>query len=822
MLFFIKLSAFLASIIRVPLQFLVKMKVLPEEPIKNLELDPQAPVIYVFRTRSYIHLNLLIFYCKKHKLPSPFGKQNDSQNFVFLSKRASWITKDTRLKSTEENLKRCLSLPDVQLVPVSFHWGRNPGKENSLLRLFFSDQESANLFQRILIMILQGRNSFLIFGEPIDLDEALSKEASIDSKVRKISRIFRVYFHRERIAAMGPLVSHRRQLGHAIVAADPVKQAIKREMSSKNTSFHETTKVARGYFNEIASDYSYTTIRFFSHFLRWLWDKLYDGVRVQHMDRLREVAGGHELIFVPCHRSHMDYLLISYVLYHHGLMIPRIAAGINLNFWPVGGFLRRAGAFYMRRRFAHNKLYTAVFNEYVHTLFNKGYSVEYFIEGGRSRTGRLLQPRTGMISMTLQSILRGTKKPVLFIPTYISYDKVIEVKSYFKELEGKNKKKESVGQILGMRKMLKRSFGQVQVCFGEAIDPLKIIRDNNIDLNSFDPEKDRPSWFTPQVTNLANVIMTQINSTAAISSVAVVSLVMLELPRNALERKELEIQLDLMYFLCHEMPYAPDISLEHASGTEAIQHAMKLGLLQESPHPLGAIAFVENTEATYMHYYRNNVIHLFILPALIASCFHNQPRLHLDSIHESIAAIYPFVKRELFLRWDNSELKMIIARYLSCFVDKGLLLSEDENVYARAPIISLEFSRLRRLASIATSVLERYGVTLTLLSQNSGELTRRQLEEKSFWLSQRISILHAHANPELSDSNLVKIFINELKDQDLLELDEDNKIKPNPLVSELKDKILAITDRDIVHSLQLTMIEAETKEKQEKEQAIES
>lgn len=127
---------------------------------------------------------------------------------------------------------------------------------------------------------------------------------------------------------------------------------------------------------------NYEGLRVADRFLRWLWNKLYQGIDVQNADRVRKLAlDGHEIVYVPCHRSHIDYLLLSYVLYHQGLVPPHIAAGINLNFWPVGGMFRRGGAFFIRRTFKGNRLYSTIFREYLAELFHRGYSVEYFIEG---------------------------------------------------------------------------------------------------------------------------------------------------------------------------------------------------------------------------------------------------------------------------------------------------------------------------------------------------------------------------------------------------------------------------------------------------------
>ena len=140
--------------------------------------------------------------------------------------------------------------------------------------------------------------------------------------------------------------------------------------------------------------------------LSWFWNKIYDGVKIHNIEGVQQIAPGHEVIYVPCHRSHIDYLLLSYLLFRNGLTRPHIAAGINLNMPVIGSLLRRGGAFFMRRTFKGNPLYTSVFNEYMHTLFTKGFPVEYFVEGGRSRTGRMLQPKTGMLAITVRSFLR--------------------------------------------------------------------------------------------------------------------------------------------------------------------------------------------------------------------------------------------------------------------------------------------------------------------------------------------------------------------------------------------------------------------------------
>lgn len=155
----------------------------------------------------------------------------------------------------------------------------------------------------------------------------------------------------------------------------------------------EAENRAKSYLTEIVSDFSYSTLRFAELALTKLWTQLYDGIEVHHFDTVRELAKDYEIVYTPCHRSHIDYLLLSYVIFNRGLMVPHIAAGINLNLPVVGQILRGGGAYFIRRTFSGNALYTSVFKEYLHSLLSRNTPLEYFIEGGRSRTGLLLPPK---------------------------------------------------------------------------------------------------------------------------------------------------------------------------------------------------------------------------------------------------------------------------------------------------------------------------------------------------------------------------------------------------------------------------------------------
>lgn len=174
---------------------------------------------------------------------------------------------------------------------------------------------------------------------------------------------------------------------------------------------------------------------------------------------------GLPLIFLPCHKSHMDYILLGYLFFRLGISMPFIASGDNLNMPVVGTLLRRCGAFFHRRSFADDPLYTAVFKEYVETLLSMGHNIEAFVEGTRSRTGKLLNPKLGILKIITEAVLSGRVKDAYICPISIGYDKVLETESYVNELLGAEKQQESLSQLLNSTRVLALKWGRIDVRF---------------------------------------------------------------------------------------------------------------------------------------------------------------------------------------------------------------------------------------------------------------------------------------------------------------------------------------------------------------------
>ncbi len=513
---------------------------------------------------------------------------------------------------------------------------------------------------------------------------------------------------------------------------------------------------------EIAANFSYEAIRLTDRVLGFTWNRLYQGINVHNAERVRQLAhDGHEIVYVPCHRSHMDYLLLSYVLYHQGLVPPHIAAGINLNFWPAGPIFRRLGAFFIRRTFKGNKLYSTVFREYLGELFSRGYSVEYFVEGGRSRTGRLLDPKTGTLSMTIQAMLRGGTRPITLVPIYIGYEHVMEVGTYAKELRGATKEKESLPQMLrGLSKL--RNLGQGYVNFGEPLPLITFLNQHVPEWrDAIDPiEAVRPAWLTPTVNEIAAQLMVRINNAGAANAMNLCCTALLASRQRSLTREQLTEQLECYVSLLRNVPYAADATVPDATATQLIEHALQMNKFEVEKDTIGDIIILPREQAVLMTYYRNNIMHMLVLPSLIAAIVTQHRRISREAVQQQVELLFPMLKAELFLRWEKEEVAAVVDALVNELARQGLILADD--VW-----LQVNPARSRTLQLLAAGVretLQRYAITFWLLSANPS-INRGTLEKESRTVAQRLSVLHGINAPEFFDKAVFSTLVLTLRDE---------------------------------------------------------
>lgn len=783
---FLRVPGWALPLARRLLYFWVRTTVFPEHP-QELGLDPAKPVCYVLQDRHLSNLLVLFQEARRAGLPSAKASlrlgARRFRHAVFFLNRKHALNATARERYAHSPMMSALlhealaeNGRDIQIVPVVILWGRRPDKQESILKALFSETwRQPGTLRRLLTILLHGRNVLVRFNAPIFL-RALSRAGTDEEQaLRKLSRVLRVHFRRQRQMAIGPDLSHRNTQVEALLAAAPVRLAIAAEASKHSISIDDAQRRARRFALEIASDYSYGTVRALEIFLSWLWTHLYDGIEIYNVDAVTQIAPSHGIVYVPTHRSHIDYLLLSHMLHRQGLTPPYIAAGDNLNMPLIGPLLRRCGAFFLRRSFKGEALYVAVFHEYLHLMLTGGFPLEYFIEGGRSRSGRTLVPKAGILGMTVRSFIREHARPLVFVPVYIGYEKLIEGRTYLREMAGKPKQRESLWGVLQSVRNIKRVFGKVYINFGQ---PLALAEF----LDSFRPgwadAADTPADWARDATHCAaDELARRLNEAAVINPVNLIALALLSTPRHTADEQGLNRLLDHYQALALGAPYASTTLPCALDARQIVAYVERLAIVERLTHPLGDLIRVAEGEAPLLAYFRNNVLHLFALPALIACLLNHNRYLGVDRVTEAVIGIYGLMRTELFLRWSPEALPAAMAAIIDVFVARGLLRREDHGRLSAPEPNSPEFAELRLLGETIRPVLERHFLTLALLQHSgSGRHTRRALQNDCHLLAQRLALLYEFNVPEQSELTNFSALIAQLIDSDLLREDEAGRL----------------------------------------------
>jgi glycerol-3-phosphate O-acyltransferase len=791
-----------------------------------IKLEPKLPpftvdrpVCYVLENYGLSNLVILARACREAGLPSPLGTLpgdplGRKRAYIALSRRRGSALSRPKNKNHSDGLSSLLMAhrlqpeQDVQLVPVSIFVGRAPSRQSGWFSVLFSENwVLVGRFRRLLAVLLNGRDTVVQFSPSVRVRGILGENLPHDRSLRKLSRLLRAHFRRIRAAVIGPDLSTRRLLVDRVLDAEPVRRAIADQARRDNVGYLEAWKKAHGFAWEIAADYSHPVVRSLSFVMTAFWNRIYEGVRVHHLDSLKAIAPGHEIVYVPCHRSHMDYLLLSYLLYQHGIVPPHIAAGVNLNLPIIGSILRRGGAFFLRRSFRANALYAAVFSEYVAQLVGEGFSLEYFIEGGRSRTGRLLVPKGGMIAMTLRASLRAARRPVVFQPVYIGYEKLIEGKSYLDELTGQAKQKETIWTLLrGASQVLREHYGQVTVNFGEPIFMDRALAERAPDWREQMAESSaKPAWLNEAVDDLAQRIQVNINRAADVNPVNLLAIALLSTPKHAMAESDLLAQLALSKTLLAALPYSDRVTVTPMTPGEIIAYGERISVLTRRQHPLGDVLSLEGETAVLQSYFRNNVLHLFSAAAWVALCFQNNRRLSRVGVLRLGKTIYPFIQTELFLSWNEDQFAACLDATLDVFVAEGLLSrsnDEEGDMLARGPGQTDEVFRLRVIAHSLQQAFERYFIAITTLIKNGPRaLSAGALETLCHLTAQRLSLLYAPAAPEFFDKSLFRGFIAKLRELKLVWLCPNGKLDFDEHLNLWEKDAKLVLSRELRHTI---------------------
>lgn len=662
----------------------VATKHVPTQVVNELNIDCERPIIYVVEQNNASDLLGLQASCAKAGLPDPYqaitinGQQVSAlifiHNWSFFASKGPQLQDAPYLAQYQQllDLHQADKNLDIQLIPVTFYWGRNPGREGKKSWFDLREQGQVGLFHKSLIVLKNGKDHLVRFNQPLSIKK-LSLRGDQQQHAFKLAKVAMRYFDFQKRSSIGPKLPNRKEMIESVLAQPTLRQVIIDTAKKEGLEESQVEAQCRTYLNEISANFSYTFLRLFRLFLRGIWNKIYRGIEVHHAQAVRQACqSGAEIIYMPCHRSHMDYLLLSYLLFDQGLVPPHVAAGVNLNFFPAGPIFRRSGAFFLRRTFKDSPLYADVFNAYFAMLFKQGYPIEFFTEGGRSRTGLLLPPKTGLLATSLKTYLKQPERNVVIVPIYIGYDHIMEVNTYVKEQAGQKKERESIWQIFGIVKKL-RNFGRAFVNFGE---PISIKQHFDQALPHWRSTEVTDEQFKQQVAAVAQQVMVNINDAAAVNALPLCSAILLANKGQQIDKTTFLQQLSWHQSWLSLTEQESLVTYEKDNAQRVLEQALALNKFQLNNN----VVSCSDKQALVLNYYRNNIVHLFVLPSLICHCIAlirvENRSVNMENITNKALLVHQQLQEIYFLNNDLDIFSITIEKLLQLNV-----LTEKEAEY---------------------------------------------------------------------------------------------------------------------------------------------
>ena len=757
----------------------------------QVELDPHSQVVYVQSQRVLSDLFILDHAIRGSDYPSPLSPLEFSD--WKLTRRTFALRRPVAGRMTMQTYsERMLSLVDapdsvkrnIVIVPFTVFWGRSLAPKGSWLHALTSESgELSGRFKRTVSLLINRHDIHVRCGDPIALAEIANLSKGRDIAIRRTARYLRVKHRQQREATLGPEFTHRNALIETLIVSEQVRKTMG-ELELTGQSPQKLERLARRHAKSIVANMSHGKIRVFLSLLTWFWNRLYSGVNVAGVTPLAQSSDTHTLIYVPSHRSHVDYLVLSYTLYLQGLMIPHIAAGDNLNMPLVGRFLRGGGAFFMRRSFRQDPLYASVFAEYVYQLAQRGHCLEFFPEGGRSRTGRLLPAKFGLLKMCVDSQQRGLPKPLAFVPVYFGYEIVLEGSSYLSELRGADKKRESPLDILRSLKLIRKNFGELHVNFGT---PIKL----DEWLEQYQGSHSDDAQLLPR---LGNDLMQAINRQASANPINLVASAILTADKQAMPEQQLLVQLQHHQQLIRDLGGDEHLTNPSIGPEQLVQSAENLGWLHRETQPFGDVLSLQPVNAVMLTWYRNNIMHLLALPSLVACLIVNRRRgISLERLKSGIELIYPYIAEELSANHNaNTEATLAsMARLGLVRREADIILPAAQHSEQRLPLL--------QMSKLVNETLERMYIVLSLA--HHGQYTRENLCQRSQLAAQQMARLHGINAPEFFDQGLFDRFIDALLANQHLRTDDAQLLVTNSTIAETLHNARTVIDDKIRFAL---------------------
>lgn len=779
------------------------------------DAERRGTVVYVMRNLSFVDFFALDYLTKRHKLPQvrfandlglwvlePMGRgwlqalrrteeddvddlrravSSGSSAALFLKRPPTLLEPATRGRIEGDKFLRTLldvqrqSERPVLLVPQVFVWSKQgDAQQHTPIDAVLGPREWPGKIRTVAQFLANYRHVTLRSGEPLDVRAFLESEENVADPilVRRMTYTLLRRLERERRGVIGPTRKPADRLREEVLRS-PKLQKIITDMAGEGAEERRVlTAKADAMLHEMEAQPDTNTIAFLDATYDRTVSRMYEGLEVDRegLERVREASKEGTLVLLPSHKSHLDYIVLTKLLFTNHMQLPLIAAGDNLNFFPMGYVLRRAGAFFIRRSFRGDRLYGAVVDAYIRRLLKDGWTLEFFLEGGRSRTGKLLPPKLGLLSIVVDAALGLTGQPIHFVPISVGYERVVEEKSYVDELSGGEKAKEDMAGLLGSAKMVAGRYGRISVQFGEILSLDQVLSEidptGKSTLETLTPAKRRAL-----VTRLAYRVMNEIDQVTAVTPGALVAAALLAHGARGVPHEELVATCDRLGKTLHHFGarFSPTLAKPEDQGrirVDAIREACDLFIKAghvEARLPgdgstalrgprrgekadrldgaaLGAIYIVPADARLSLDIAKNIVVHFFVDRGLVATALFaaagDPGGVTEDKLRERVQRLSKLFKYEFSFRADAS-FDAIFDELLKTMVAEGEIVRKDGTVAIAEP----GRVQMQLYAFMLRNFFEGYRVAArALVALLKGPMTPKDLAKRALAVGERMHL----------------------------------------------------------------------------------
>ncbi len=653
----------------------------------------------------------------------------------------------------------------VTLVPLLCVWTRRSERRGfSVLDSIFGPADFPGEVRQVAQMLANLDRGELRFGDVLSLPLFLDEQAgeADDALGRRLGYALLRKLDRERRTIVGPARKPADRMREEVLRS-PKLQAVLRELAGPEPEqLRLLESNARAMLDELMTLPDPQTARSLEALAVTILERVYSGIDVDEegVERIRAAAREGSVVLLPSHKSHIDYIVLSCILRRRSLQLPVIAAGDNLSFFPIGPLLRRGGAFFIRRTFRGDRLYAAVVDAYIRRLLREGWMIEFFMEGGRSRTGKLLPPMVGLLNMVVSAALPLERRKVSFFPISIGYERLMEESAFARELSGGAKPREDASQLLAATRVLGERWGRVNIQIGEAVDLGELRRELDVDSNP-SPAKRREL-----VKRLAHLVMSEINRVTSVTPGALVALVLLGHGRRGMAYRELVDQCVRVGELLRRegARLAPSLwpagseRLREQGVVEALRLYVRSGLVaQHVPGDLhdesrarvrlytgtDVIFTVPDDKRVRLDFAKNHILHFLVDRALVSMALQGgrDALPSLPDVRERVRSLSRLFKLEFMFRADAS-FDRIFEDTVATMVACGELTREGDVLRPGTGHDDLDgASWLAFHASCLTNFVEGYVVAARgLEALLKGPLPKKELVARTLKVGQRMSL----------------------------------------------------------------------------------